>query len=210
MTADIITQVAFITGRILHAGTGQPVVGRIRITAEEGPIIDKVLEDGTFAISGWLELLFPNLDTQDYQLHLHVHVDSPQFRQGFIELALPPVTIAMGSNFDPDPPTPPDPLIDLGTILLPADTVNIQGRVVESENPDTPIASATVEVLQSGTVTHTATTDSEGLYRFDEKNVVAPAEIQCSKTGFKTQKRTLLLDFGKLMNEEYFRLPPQP
>lgn len=132
MTADIITQVAFITGRLLHAGTSQPVVGRIRITAEEGPIIDKVLEDGTFAISGWLELLFPNLDTQDYQLHLHVRVDSPQFRQGFIELPLPPVTIPMGSNFDPDPPILPDPHIDLGTILLPADPVNIQGQVVDA------------------------------------------------------------------------------
>lgn len=369
MTPDVIKQAALITGRIVHQGTGKPLVGRIRITAREVPLVDKVLEDGTFALSGDLELLFPKLATQDYQVNLTIRADSPQFRKGFVEHELPVVTIPMGSNFDPEPPIPPDPLIDMGTIALMADAINVRGRVYDARpdqnvfavraeiysshpinspvnrsvqvvqtnemgpqrvltaeapagqqtirldnrsglvlnqvlrigagstleygvitNPtptaaDTvilrdnlayrhflgqsvqavnmlplstpieteltratnpkdrflllktnkdfvagsiieiagstptreyqvidpllflPIVGATVEI-QSGSNVYSTTTDALGRYQLDNRIILAPAQIRCSAATFKTQTRTLLIDFGKLINEEYFRLAP--
>lgn len=208
---DVIKQVVFVTGRVLHQGTGEPIVGEIKITAQEGPVSSKVLSDGTFALSGDLEILFPNLATQSYQLHLNVHADSEQFRAGSIdqpELVTIPSTIPSGPSFDPDPPTTPRALVVVPTILLPADPVNIRGRVVNAQSPDTSIFGARIEVLQNGVVTDSTTTAADGRYRFDEIGVQAPAQIQCSATGFRIQPRILLIDFGKLLNEEYFRLEP--
>jgi hypothetical protein len=224
MVPDTLKQAAFIKGRILHQGTGEPVVGRIHITAKEGFVVDKVLVDGTFAISGDLEQLFPKLSSQSYPLTLTIRADSAQFRQGFVEYSFL-ATIPAGSNFDPKPPTPPDPLIDVGTIRLPvapavdptADPivfqenmqVNIRGLVVRAKDPDIPINGATVSILQSSVVTHSTTTTPQGRYRFDNIIVKAPAQIKCSAPGFLSQNpRILQVDFGKSINEEYFRLAP--
>jgi hypothetical protein len=199
ITPDVIEQVALVTGRILHEGTGKAVFGHIHITAQEGLVTDKLLTDGTFVVSSRPELLFPNLGSQNYQLNLTIRADSPQYRASSFQRQLS-VAIPMGSTFDIP--------IDVGTILLPADPVNIRGRVVEAANPDTPILNATVQVLQGAAVTNWTTTNNDGRYRFENITVLAAAEIQCSKANFKTQKRTLLIDFGKLINEEYFRLGP--
>ena len=199
MTPDVIEQVALVTGRILHEGTGEPVVGNIRIVAKEGRVVDKVLADGTFVISGRSEQLFPDLATQGYQLTLNIRAESAQFWQGLREEQLL-VSIPMGFSFAAP--------IDGGIILFPADPVNVRGRVVEATNPEAPIPNATVEVLHSGAVIGSALTNSEGRYRLDDITVTAPAEIRCSAVGFITQTRILLVNFGQLINREDFYLPP--
>jgi hypothetical protein len=207
MSADVITQVAFATGRIIHQGTGEALAGEIRITAQEGPVVTKVLDDGTFVLSGYLTFLFPNLVGQPYNLNLTIVAGSPQYQQGVIEQQVL-VTIPMGSDFDPDPPTPADALVDMGTIVLPADPITIRGRVVEAENTDQPIPNATVEVLHAGPAIPPVVTNGDGRYSFDNIAVTAPAQIRCSEASFATVTRVLLLDFGYLVNEENFRLPP--
>ncbi|MDO8127717.1 MAG: carboxypeptidase-like regulatory domain-containing protein [Candidatus Brocadiales bacterium] len=208
MSSDVIKQAAFVAGKIIHQGTGKPIVGKIRITAKEGPVVCKILEDGTFVLSGDLRLLFPKLADQAYQLSLRIRAESEQFSKGFIEEQLP-VMIPRYSNFDPDSNVASDPPIYAGTIRLSADTVNIRGRVVKAKDPDTGIQNATVKVLHSGGTTPSAQTDAKGRYRIDNiPNFQAPAEIECSATGLETEKRKLLIDFGKLVNEENFRLAP--
>jgi hypothetical protein len=224
MIPDILKQAAFIKGRILHQGTGEPVVGRVHITAREGFVVDKMLADGTFAVSGDLEQLFPKLSSQSYPLTLTIRADSAQFRQNFVEYSFL-VTIPVGSNFDPKPPALPSPLINVGTIRLPVDPavdptanpvvfqenmqVNIRGRVVPAKDPDIPINGAVVSILQSSVVTHSTTTNAQGSYRFDNIIVKAPAQIKCSASGFVSQNpRILQVDFSKSINEEYFRLAP--
>ena len=212
MIPDILKQAAFIKGRILHQGTGEPVVGRVHITAREGFVVDKMLADGTFAVSGDLEQLFPKLSSQSYPLTLTIRADSAQFRQNFVEYSFL-VTIPVGSNFDPKPPALPNPLIDVGSIRLPVDLenmqVNIRGRVVPAKDPDIPINGAMVSILQSSVVTHSTTTNPQGRYRFDNIIVKAPAQIKCSASGFVSQNpRILQVDFSKSINEEYFRLAP--
>jgi len=231
MIPDILKQAAFIKGRVLHQGTGEPVVGRVHITAREGFVVDKMLADGTFAVSGDVEQLFPKLSSQLYKLTLTIRADSAQFRQGFVEHSFL-VTIPAGSNFDLKQPSSPNPLIDVGTIRLPVDPavdptadpiilkknmlifkenmqVNIRGCVVHAKDPDIPINGATVSILQSSVVTHSTTTNLQGRYRFDNIIVKAPAQIKCSAPGFLSQNpRILQVDFSKLINEEYFRLAP--
>jgi hypothetical protein len=199
MTEAFNPQAAFATGLLLHEGTGRPVDGQIEISADEGPVIGKVFADGRFVVSSYAR--FAN------QVHLHVHASSAQYRAGFTDFPVV-VPIPPGADFDPDPPVVPTPLVDLGTILLPADSVNLRGRVMNAADPELPIAGATVEVLHSGpNPISPALTDSDGYYRFDEIVVKAPATIKCS-TVSHTETRRLLLDYGKLINEEHFRLLP--
>lgn len=200
MTIDVIEQVALITGRVIHAGTGRAVVGRVWITAREVSIIDKLLPDGTFVVSGQPSYLFPSLSSQPFDLNLTIHVDSPQYRQRAVEQSIPALTIPAGTTFEP--------LLDVGTIELPADPVNIRGRVTDATDPTVGIAGATVDVSRGGVVTNTTTTSADGRYRFDEIAVRAPAELRCAAAGFVTETRPLLPDFGRLVNEEYFRLAP--
>jgi hypothetical protein len=235
MIADVSKQVALITGRVLHQGTGEPILGRIHITAREGDVVDKVLEDGTFVISGQLERLFPELSLHDYTLNMTIRAESPQFRtlpaefpqssSGVVQYSHQ-VNIPQGANFDPEPPTAPDPLINLGTIRLPVDPqddptadpqvfqknmeVTIRGRVVQASDPDIAIGGATVQILQNGSVTNIQTS-SDGRYSLDNIIVKSPATISCSAPNFQqTKPRNLLIDFSKLVNEEDFRLHPSP
>jgi len=203
MIPDIIEQVVMVLGRLIHQGTGKPAIGSVRITAREGPVADRQLADGTFVVSGHPGLLFPNLASQDYELNLSIRVDSPQFRAGFVEQTRV-VQIPRASTFEP-------PISLPNEIALPSDPVNIRGQVVEAANPDTPVSAATIEVLHGGPVISPVTTDPAGRYHFDEITVTAPAQIRCAKPiNFKTETRALRLDFGKLVNEEYFRLALLP
>jgi hypothetical protein len=207
MSVDVITQAAFASGRIIHQGTGEELAGQIEITAQEGPIISKVLDDGTFVLSGYLRFLFPDLSTQNYTLNLTISANSQQYRQGLVEQSVV-LNIPLGSNFDPDVAAPVDPPINMGTIVLPADPITIRGRVVEAEDLDQAIPNATVEILHAGPPIAPVLTNTEGRYSFDNITVTAPSQIRCSEPSFLTITRTLLLDFGYLVNEENFRLPP--
>lgn len=204
MTLEVLEQVALITGKILHQGTGQPVLGKVRITTDTWMVADKLLKDGTFVISGRPDLLFPLLNSQSYQLKLKIRADSAQFRQGFVETDLN-VTIPSGWTFE-------QPVFLTETVLLPADSVNIGGYVFDAVNPENTIPNATIEVLQAGAVTHSTSTSADpseqGKYRFNNIIVLPPAQIRCVATSFQTQTRNLLIDFSKSLNQENFYLVP--
>lgn len=207
MTPDVITQTAFARGRILHGGTGEPVAGDIDFTAHEGPVVSRVLADGTFVLSGYLGFLFPLLATQAYTLNLTVRVTSPQLSAGAVALPLV-LNVPAGPSFDPDPPAAPRALIQIPTILLTADPLTIRGRVVEAEDPTAPIQNATVEVLHAGAAVVPEQTDADGRYRFDGAVLVAPVEVRASHANFLTVTRAMRPEYGLLVNEENFRLPP--
>ncbi len=211
MFVEVIKQVALITGKVLHQGTREPVLGRVNINLREGEVVNKLLKDGTFVVSGRPELLFPNLSSQSYQVNLEIRAESPQFQQGFAEVNLA-VTIPSGWSFD-RPVSKQEPAsTSTIVILLPADLVNIGGYVLNAANPENRIANATVEVLQGGTVTNSTTTSANvsdrGRYRFNNISVLAPAQIRCAADNFQTEIRNLFIDFSKSLNEEYFRLIP--
>lgn len=201
---EVLEQVALITGKILHQGTREPVFGKVRIATEAAMIVDKLLKDGTFVVSGQPDLLFPLLNSQSYQLQLKIRADSAQFRQGFVETDLI-VTIPSSWTFE-------QPVSLTETLFLPADPVNIGGYVFDAVNPEIPIPGATIEVLQAGAVRHSTSTSSDpseqGRYRFNNIIVLAPAQIRCVATNFQTQIRNLFIDFGKSLNLENFYLVP--
>jgi Carboxypeptidase regulatory-like domain len=199
MSIDITEQLVLVTGRILHQGTKQPIAGLIQISAQEGWVAYKLFSNGAFAISGRPELLFPNLNSQSYTLNLKILAESQEFRQGRVEVPLA-IAINTGEAFNLP--------INVGEVYLPADLVTIRGRVVQAKNPQAPIANATVEVNSVDPSIPSTVTDANGRYTLTEIAILAPAEINCSAAGFKPQKRILLLDFSKVINNESFRLAP--
>jgi hypothetical protein len=205
MTKDVIEQVALVSGKVLHRGTGLPIDGTIAIEAQEGPVAGRVLEDGTFVVSGRPELLFPLLALGPATFHVTMHAQSGEFTQGTVDQPLP-VNVALGYAFD----TP----LDQGNILLPVAPVDItqnlsrtiRGLVTDAADPRPPIFGTTIDILQSGVVTNTTTTDAQGRFGFDDIVVAAPAEIRASEAVHKQQRRRLLIDFHFSMHEELFRL----
>jgi Carboxypeptidase regulatory-like domain len=202
MSENFNTLAAFAHGLLLHEGTGRPPNGSVQMSADEGPVVGRVLDDGRFVVSGY--------GVSAQQVHLHIHANSAQYRAGFTDV-LVVVQIPPGADFDPEPPAVPTPLVDLGAVLLPADPVNLRGRVVDASNPGAAVAGASVELMHGGpNAISPVMTDAGGHYRFDEIVVKAPITIQFSKLDFQTETRSLLLDFGKLINEENARLQPLP
>ncbi|MEH2048233.1 carboxypeptidase-like regulatory domain-containing protein [Nostoc sp.] len=217
---DMIEQIALVTGKILHEGTGKPVNGTVKITVQESPVIDKSLSDGTFVLSGRPELLFPELSLKDYQLHLNIKAISPQFGQGLAEKSLT-VTIPKGWNFEQpisqELPTSTSTIL----VLLSAEPVFIRGYVFDIDNPGMGIPNATVKIQQgSNTFTTLTSADvkSKGRYSFPDTGdptklqaftitATNPATISCSATGFKSiLDRPLAIDFERSLHEEYFYL----
>ena len=166
MKPDLITQTLFVTGRLLHQGTGRPPEGEVEITALEGPVVGRALADGTFVVSGDLPRLFPELKQRAYGLNLLIRVVSRQFIRGYYEGRAKPLTIPQGADFDPDPdlyqpnpPPPPHPPLDAGTIVLSTqyEPIHLRGRVVAANDPEAPIAGATLTLFHNGVETPTTT-----------------------------------------------------
>lgn len=194
MGRDVIEQVAMVMGRIVHAGTGEAPVGRVAVSVAEGPVWSRILDDGTFVVSGHLPLLFAVVPGPPYTVHLRIRADSPQYRQGFVAQDR---TVTVPAGWDFLRPW------DAGTITLPADPVTIRGRVVEGSDPSVAVANARVELLPSGAF---RMTPLEGTYRFDNVTVAPTDQIRC-RLGTRTVTRPLRVDFTRAFHEEYFRLP---
>lgn len=215
-------QAAFITGRILHRGTGLPIEGQIQIKARDVPVVTKVLDDGTFVISGATDQIFPQLNAQAYSIKLSIQAASGQFRRGLVEYSQL-VDIPAGISFDPDVVAPFRPLIDLGNIYLPVDPaidpsadlavyrdnllVEIRGRVLQAKKPEEDFPTPPkIQVIVNGAAPIEVVANADGRYRFSSILMRLPAQISCSAPGFQPIKRPLLVDFGKVVNQEDFRL----
>jgi hypothetical protein len=207
MANDIIEQVALVSGRVLNRGTASPLDGSIAFDSREGEVVGRVLEDGTFVVSGRPELLFPLLASTAATFHLTMHARSLEFTQTAVDHALP-VNIAAAFPFDAP--------LDQGTISLPVNPADIaanlartiRGFVTHAVDPRPPLTGVTIDILENGIVTHTTPTDGAGRFSFNDVAVAAPAEIRATLNLFKVQRRQLLIDFHLSMHEEVFRLVP--
>ena len=219
---DVIEQVALVTGKILHEGTGKPIIGTVQIKVKESFVIDKILSDGTFLLSGRPELLFPELALKDYQLHLKIKAISPQFRQEFVEKSLI-VTIPKGWNFEKPISKELPASISTIQVLFSAEQVFIRGYVFDVDNPGIGIPNATVKIQQGAKTFTTLTSsdvDRQGQYSFQDLGdptkpqaftitLTSPATISCTATNFKSiLNRPLVVDFERSLHEEYFHLSP--
>jgi len=205
MTRDVIEQVGLVSGSVLNRGTALPLDGSISFDSLEGEVSGRVLEDGTFIVSGRPELLFPLLATTAATFHVTMHARSPEFTQTTVDHALI-VNIATAFPFDAP--------LDQGTISLPVNPADItanlartiRGFVTNAVDPRPSLSGVTIDILENGIVTHSTSTDGAGRFSFDDVVVAAPAEIRATLSQFKTQRRQLLIDFHLSMHEEVFRL----
>ena len=205
MAKDVIEQVALVSGKVLHRGTALPIDGTIAFESQEGEVAGRVLEDGTFVVSGRPELLFPLLGLTPATFHVTLHARSAEFRQGTVDHALS-VNVPVANPFDVP--------FDQGSILLPVAPADIpknlartiRGLVTDAVDPKPALSGVTIDILQSSVVTDSTVTDAQGRFSFDDIVVVAPAEIRATVALFKTQRRQLLIDFHLSMHEELFRL----
>lgn len=205
MTADVVEQVALVSGRFVHRGTGRPLRGSVSIEAREGRVITKLLDDGTFALSADPHSFAPQIAAGAVTLSLTIRTTSPEFTTG---LATEAATVTAVAPF----PT----ALGLWKLPLGASTTaanlsrTIRGSVIAAKDPKLPVAGANVEILHAGGAIAPATTGADGRFSFDDVVVEGPAEIRVSKSTFVTQIRQLSIDFTHGMHEEHFRLVTEP
>jgi hypothetical protein len=205
VTHDVIEQVALVSGRILHRGTGLPIEGAVSIDAAEGPVRLKVLTDGRFALSADPHAFLAQLAANSIPLTLTLRAQSRTFTQGVVT-----ETIAL-TAVPPFPDEQADWKIPSGANAIAANLKRtIRGRVIEAEDPAPAIAGAGVGILHAGKTIAPVATDADGRFSFDDVVVEGPAEIRVEKADFVIQKRQLWIDFTLGSHEEHFRLMPEP
>lgn len=204
MSRDVIEQVALVSGRILHRGTGLPIDGSVKIDAAEGSVRLKVLPDGTFALSADPHAFLAQIEANSIPLTLTLRAQSRAFTQGVVT-----ETIAL-TAVPPFPDKQAGWKIPSGAAAIAANLARtIRGRVIAAKDPSPAIAGASVEIVHAGDPIAPAATDADGRFSFEGVVVEAPAEIHVSIVGFATQTRKLWIDFTLGSHEEYFRLMPQ-
>lgn len=196
MTADVVEQVAMVTGKLLHLGTGRRFEGSVRFELNGSPIDGRVLDDGTFAVIGRPET---RVHPAAANLKLKMRVASSELTMGRLEHEL---TVAVGAW-----------PVDVGTLALPVADVTkqvgrtVRGLVTKLKYPQTPISGATVEIVDAAaTVIDSHMTGADGRFGFDDIVVPADSTIRCKAAGFDDQTRPLSIDFHLSMHEERFRL----
>jgi hypothetical protein len=205
MSNDVIEQIALVSGRIVHRGTGRPIDGSVRIDAAEGPVIFKLLEDGTFALSANPHSFQKQIAGGSVKLSLTIRARSAEFTTGFVTESVA-VTVPVAA-FPKDQGVWKLPLVAGAAANL---ARTIRGIVTEAKNPETPVANATIEILHTGGAIAPASTGADGRFSFGEVVVEAPADIRATTFGFKTQTRQLWIDFTLGMHEEHFRMVSEP
>jgi hypothetical protein len=178
-SVERICQTAFLRGRVLHAGTEEPIDGTITVDIEEGPSIQHLLDDGTFVLSGRPQELFPYLNIRSYDVHLKIRAMSKTFRAGY-SVYEGTVNIPAGQELDPSQYDPVDPLPDAGTIFLNADPVTVRVRVLDAFQNNDPLSGVTVTVV-ADSFSGGPTTIIDNVYEFSNLPSVAVIAVSCSK-----------------------------
>ena len=206
MSNDVIEQVAMVSGRIVHRGTGRPIEGSVRVEAAEGPVIFKLLEDGTFALSADPHSFQKQIDVDgSVSLSLTIRARSAEFTTGSVTEAV--AVTAPVAAFPAKQDVWKLPMTGAAANLA----RTIRGSVIEAKDPGKPVENATIEIVHAGTTAiATANTGADGRFSFDNVIVEAPAEIRATKLHFKTQTRQLWIDFTLGMHEEHFRMVEEP
>lgn len=200
MTSDRLIQTALVTGRIIHAGTGGAIRGRITITSPDGAVIANVRDDGSFAVSGKPAILFPNIAAAADTLTLVIRAESAQFRAGFAEQTVV-ANIPMNEKFL-------TPIVLPADVVFPADLAFIRGRVSSGADPFPDISGATVELVMGIPPYKSTLSLPDGTYAFDNVLITPPLEVRCTMMLYTTQTQALAVDYGIAVNEVNFRLKP--
>jgi hypothetical protein len=211
MTIDVIEQVVLVSGRIVHRGTGKPIDGIVTIAASQGPVITKLLDNGTFAVSADPNLFAKQIAAGSVPLSLIIHARSPQFTTGAVTekvdvTAMPPFDVPEAAWKLPIDPT--SAAANLARSIRGA-VIGADPAVPPAPNVDAPppVAGAKVTIAHAGAAIAPTTTDSDGRFAFEGVVVEAPATITVTKhPPFTPLTRQLLIDFTRGVHEEHLRL----
>jgi hypothetical protein len=205
VSIDVIEQVALVSGRIVHRGTGRAIDGSVTIEAAEGPVILKLLEDGTFALSADPHAFLPQIAANIVPLTLTIRAQSPEFATGVVTEEVPVTAVPPFPAQQLTWKFPLDPAAAAANLAL-----AIRGSVIDTGDPPVVIAGAGVEVLHTGAAIAPAVTGVDGRFSFDGVVIEMPARIRVTAAGFTVQTRELWIDFSRGMHEEHFRLVMEP
>lgn len=210
---------ALITGRIVDALTGGALLSQPALTlyyqtppaapTRPYPLAARLYPDGLFVFAGNPQTAFPRLSPGD-TLGLRLTAGAPgyetqeiDFSLTDIDLALQPVTRTIGGQqvviYMLDAPVSTQEFT-----LLPL-PLYLSGRVVEADNPDTPIANARVRVTAPEN-RGPAFTNANGFYTLPDMPLAQEITVRARRFGFDDLEKTIQLDYRQPVNQLDFAL----
>lgn len=210
---------ALITGRIVDALTGAAPLTQPALTlnyqtppgapVRPYPLPARLSPGGLFVFAGNPQTAFPRLSpgsTLDLRLTASAagyETQEIEFSLTDIDLALQPVTRTIGGQqviihmLDA-------PVSTQEFLLLPL-PLQLSGRVVEADSPDTPIANARVRVTAPegrGPVF----TNADGFYTLPDMPLAQEITVRARRVGFAELTQIIHLDYRQPVNELNFAL----
>lgn len=218
---NVLTQQALITGEVRDGLTGgallyPPVITLLYQTPAGGPerpypLAARIYPGGRFVFAGAPATAFPRISA-GATLDLLLRVSAPRYQTEVVPLSLSASALTPAEvvrEIDGRSLTLPlleAPLLHQ-TIALQPQPLHLNGRVVDADSPDEPIASASVTILEPVPI-GPLQTGSNGYFTVYDLPVVATIRLQIEQTGFVTLDTVATLDYRQPVNQMTFALTP--
>jgi hypothetical protein len=215
----ILTQQALLTGAVQDGLTERPTLSPPTITLlyqtppgeseRYYPLRTRVDNNGRFLFFGNPATAFPRL-TAGSSLDLMLRVTAPRYQTQEIPFSLSDADLMLneeereidGRSFtllllDA-------PLFEQTVALLP-EPLHLNGRIVMADEPDTPLANATVSLLEPEDI-GPFTTNTDGYFTIYDLPVVTQVRLHAQHPGFDPLDTHVTLDYRRPVNQMTFAL----
>jgi hypothetical protein len=218
---NVLSQQALITGQVRDGLTGgallyAPVV-TLHYQAAAGeperpyPLAARIYPGGRFVFASAPATTFPRISTRA-TLDLLLRASAARYQTEEVPFSLsaaaltPAGVIREIDGRDLMLLLLEAPLLDQ-TIALQPQPLHLNGRVVDADSPDEPIANASVTILEPVPV-GPLQTGTNGYFTFYDLPVATTIRLQVEQTGFVTLDTVVTLDYRQPVNQMTFALTP--
>ena len=215
----ILTQQALITGQVRDDLTERPPRYLPTVTLlyqpvpgepeRRYPLTARLYRNGHFVFPGDPTTAFPRLSAGS-TLDLLLRVSAPRYQTQEIPFSLSDADLtptAETREIDGRSLTLQlldVPLFDQTIDLLPV-PLHLNGRVVEADDPDTPIANVTIRIFAPGAI-GPFQTDADGYFTIYDLPVVADIRLRAQRPSYEPLDTEITLDYSQPVNQMTFLL----
>ena len=215
----VLTQQALITGEVRDALTERsllypPTVTLLYQTAPGEPercfpLTARLYPNGRFVFAGDSTTAFPRL-RGDSMLDLLLRVSATRYQTQKVPFSLSKADLTpTEESREIDGRSVTLQLLDAlpfdqSVELLP-DSLHLNGRLVESDDPDAPIANASVSISEPSDI-GPFSTDADGYFTFYDLPPVAKVRFHAQRSGFVPIDNWISLDYRQPVNQMTFTL----
>ena len=215
----VLIQQALITGQVRDDLTKRPLLYPPMVSLlyqpipaepeRHYPLTARLYRNGRFVFPGDPTIAFPRLSGGS-TLDLLLRVSAPRYQSQEIAFSLSDADLMLTEQareidgrsimlqlLDA-------PLLEQIVDMLP-EPLHLNGRIVEADNPDTPVANVNVRIFAPGEI-GSLQTDANGYFTFYNLPVVTNITLRAQRHAFEPLNTNFVLDYRQPVNQMTFAL----